>query len=419
MKKLLLILVILLALSSMAVAVTKISFWYAISGVSGDVLKDLIQRFQTENPDIEVEAIFSGKYADTAQKITAALAANALPNGGIIPAGPIFTGARGNYKILEYMQKDSTFAMADFYPAMWDYSMYKGKICAVPYNISTPVLFYNKGLMEKAGLDPTKPPSTWKELLEYSKKITKDTSGDGEPDIWGLNIADVPWIFKSFLLQNENNIVQPIEKGKDIWELQPLFREKSAIETAEYWKQLITEKAMPMGLHGLAEKQFLGGTLGFYIGSSSRIGTWAGSTAFDFGVGFLPAGKRLGIPIGGAVLVLFPAKQEEMDATYKLIKWLTQPDKVAEFSMKTGYVPIRKSALDLPEMKTFFEKNPYYKTAFEQSDYAYAYWHFDAMGTMDALISEILEKIERALVTPKEGMEWLNDKTLEEIAASE
>jgi sn-glycerol 3-phosphate transport system substrate-binding protein len=408
---------VLLMLCTVGMAKTKITFWYAISGASGEVVKDLIEQFQNENPTIEVEAIFSGKYADTAQKITAALAANTLPNGGIIPAGPIFTGPRGNYAILDYMLKDPTFDMSDFYEGMWDYSKYKGKICAVPYNISTPVLYYNKDLMEKAGLDPTKPPSTWEELLEYSKKITADTNGDGQTDIWGLNMADAPWIFKAFLLQNENEIVQPVKKGDD-YDIIPLFDQKSAVETAEYWKQLIDEKAMPVGLHSLAEKQFLGNTLGFYIGTSSRIGTWPGNTAFELGVGYLPKGKRSGIPIGGAVLVLFPAPKDQMDATYQLIKWLTQPDKIAAFAMKTGYIPIRKSALDLPEMKTFFEEKPFYKTAFEQSEYAFSYWHFDAMGTMDSLISEILEKIEMGIESPENGMEWLNEKTIEEIEAS-
>ncbi|HNW47415.1 MAG TPA: ABC transporter substrate-binding protein [Thermotogota bacterium] len=417
MRKFTLILMVLLVFCTLGLAKTKITFWYAISGVSGEAVKALIDRFQAENPDIVVEAIYSGKYADTAQKITAALAANALPNGGIIPAGPIFTGPRGNYAILDYMLKDPTFDMSDFYEGMWDYSKYKGKICAVPYNISTPVLYYNKELMEKAGLDPTKPPTTWQELLEYSKKITQDTNSDGIPDIWGLNMADTAWIFKSFLLQNENDIVQAVPQ-KDDYEIIPLFDRPSALETAEYWKQLIDEKAMPMGLHSLAEKQFLGNTLGFYLGTSARIGTWTGNTSFDFGVGYLPKGKRLGIPIGGAVLVLFPAPKDQMDATYQLIKWLTQPDKVAEFSMKTGYIPIRKSSLALPEMKAFFETNPFYKTAFEQSEYAFSYWHFDAMGTMDGLITEVLEKIERGVSSPKEGMRWLQETTIEEIEAS-
>ena len=86
--------------------------------------------------------------------------------------------------------------------------------------------------------------------------------------------------------------------------------------------------------------------------------------------------------------------------------------------MKTGYIPIRKSSLNLPEMKAFFETKPFYKTAFEQSEYAFSYWHFDAMGTMDSLIVEVLEKIERGVSTTKEGMKWLQETTVEEIEAS-
>ena len=51
------------------------------------------------------------------------------------------------------------------------------KICAIPYNISTPVMYYNKDLFEKSGLDPDSPPTTWEELLETAKAITKDVGG--------------------------------------------------------------------------------------------------------------------------------------------------------------------------------------------------------------------------------------------------
>ncbi|RKX51948.1 MAG: hypothetical protein DRP30_07105, partial [Thermotoga sp.] len=198
MRKALILSVLVMLVCAFSFAV-EIVFWYPLSGFKGEVFKSLVAEFNRTHPNIKVKAIYTGKYRDTAQKVTAALATKSLPNGGIIPAGPIFTGPYGNYKILEYIQSDPTFDMNDFYDVAWEYSKYKGKICAIPYNISTPVLIYNKKLMKEAGLDPNHPPQTWDELLEYAKKITKDLNGDGEPDVWGLNIKDVPWIFKAML----------------------------------------------------------------------------------------------------------------------------------------------------------------------------------------------------------------------------
>jgi len=138
----------------------EIVFWYPLSGTKGEVFKSIVEEFNKTHPSIKVKLVYTGEYRDTAQKVMAALATGTLPNGGIIPAGPIFTGPYGNYKILEYIEKDPEFDMNDFYNVAWEYSKYKGKICAIPYNISTPILIYNKKLLKEAGLDPNKPPET-------------------------------------------------------------------------------------------------------------------------------------------------------------------------------------------------------------------------------------------------------------------
>lgn len=410
MRKILLVLLV-TSLAILTLAVTEITFWYALSGTSGEAFKGLIEEFNSMQNDVKVKAVYSGNYGDTAQKITASLAANTLPNGGIIPAGPIFTGARGNYVLLDYILNDLEFDMDDFYPAMWDYSKFEGKVSAIPFNISTPVFYYNKDLMREAGLDPESPPQTWDELLSAASKITKDINGDGIPDIWGVDMADTPWIFKAFLLQNDSDII-------DSETLTPLFDTPEGIEAAQFWKNLIDSKAMPVGTHNLAEKMFLGGTLGFYFGSSSRIGRWLGNTEFDFGAAFLPAGRKRAIPIGGAVAVLFPSNKKEDEATYKLIKWLTSPENVAKFSIKTGYIPTRKSALELPEVQQFVRDTPMYGMAFEQLQYGFSYWHFNEMGTMDNLIWEALEKIERDVMSPADAMKWLSEELKAEIEAN-
>jgi sn-glycerol 3-phosphate transport system substrate-binding protein len=376
----------------------KITFWYALGGNSGEAVKKLVEEFNKQSKTVIVEGVYSGKYGETAQKITTALVSNTVPNGGIIPAGPIFTGGRGNYKILDYIEKQKDFDQDDFYPGIWDYARYKGKICAIPFNISTPIMYYNKKLLTETGLDPDKPPQTWEALLEAAKKITRDINGDGAPDIWGFDTKDSPWIFKSFLLQNDNMIIDSATED-------PLFDNESGVETAAYWKKLIDAQAMPVGMHQLAEKQFLGGNLAFLMASSNRLGRWLGKTDFEFGVAFLPENKRRAVAVGGAVLVLFPYSEDEDNATWEFINWLTKPEQLAQFATTTGYIPIRKSILDLPSIKQFLKSNPVYKVAYEQLAYAFSYWHFEMMGEMDRILYESLEKIERGLETPEEAMQ--------------
>ncbi len=387
---------------------TNIVFWYPLSGSKGAVFKKIVEEFNKVQSDVHVKLVYTGKYRDTAQKVSSAIAAGALPNAGLIPAGPIFTGPYNNYTIYNFVKNDPDLNISDFYKVALDYATYKGKLAGLPYNISVPVLYYNKELMKKAGLDPNTPPDTWDELLSFAKKITKDINNDKTPDIWGVNMADTPWIFKCMLLQNNCNII-------DSNTLTPLFDSKKGIEAAQFWKKLVDEKAMPVGLHRLADKQFLANSLGFYMGSSSRIGRWSGKVKFDWDVAFLPKKEKRAVAIGGAVLEIFPHSKEEDEAAWKLIKWLISPPNMAEFCMKTGYIPIRRSILSLSKVKKFLDNNPKYKAAYEEMKYGIAYYHFQEMGTMDGLLWEALDKLERGVMSPEDAMKEAAKKLKEEI----
>ena len=383
-----------------------LTIWYALSGARGQFFESLVKEFDAAHPEITVEAIYSGGYAETATKISTALATGTLPNGGVIPAGPIFTGANGNYIILQYIEKEPGL-LDDVYPGIWDFAKYAGQICAIPYNISTPVLFYNKELMRQAGLDPEQPPETWDDLLNLGRTVVSRIKG-----VFGLNMADAPWFFKALLLQNGCEIVTRTLPPD------PLFDQEAGIEAAIFWKKLVDEGVMPVGMHDMAEKHFLAGKLAFCIASSSRLGDWYGKTSFEFGVAFLPYKLRRAVPLGGATLVMFPKTEVENTATWELIKWLISPENIARWAMRTGYLPIRKSSLELPQMQEFLTNNPLWRIPFEQLEFAYAYWHFMEMGTMDILLKEALEAIEYGVKSPEEAMRFAAEQLRQEISRS-
>ncbi len=80
-------------------------FWYAIgSNAGGRVFQEMVDEFNATHDHIYVDAVYTGNYGETAQKVTASLAADTLPTGGLIPATPLFTGRSGNYLIDEYLR---------------------------------------------------------------------------------------------------------------------------------------------------------------------------------------------------------------------------------------------------------------------------------------------------------------------------
>ncbi|HOM54217.1 MAG TPA: extracellular solute-binding protein, partial [Thermotogota bacterium] len=181
MKKALLILVLVGLIALTGFSATKIQFWHAMGGWRIDMLNEMAQDFMKLNPDIVVDVQYTGSYDETLNKLVAGIQAGTAPH--VIQNFEIATQKMIDGEIAVVMQdlidKDPTFDMGKFLPQVLNYYRVNGKLYCMPFNSSNPVMFYNKTLFEKAGLDPNKPPRTFSELYEYAKKLTvKDAAGN-------------------------------------------------------------------------------------------------------------------------------------------------------------------------------------------------------------------------------------------------
>lgn len=384
-----------------------ITFWYALGGTAGETFAAMVEEFNETNPyKITVEATYSGGYGETAQKVFAAIASNTLPNGGVIPAAPLWTGREGNYKILDYITGPDGLDMDDFWPVLWKYNEYDGKVCSLPFNNSTPVLYYNKDLMAKAGLDPEKPPQTWDELKSMAKQIVEEV-GEG---VVGVNIKPTDWILKAFILQNGGKIM-----NDDATE--PLFNSPEGVEALTFWKSLIDEGLMPPAQHGKqALELFIAGQVGFLYDSTGSVGTVLKGAQFEWGTAFMPKKVKYGATVGGAALALFPSTKEKEDATWRFLKWLLTPENCARWTEATGYLPVRKSVLQSERIQKLFEEYPQYRAGFEQLEYAETYPHFLQMGLLDDLLRKAIEKVEMNVLDPKAALDEAAEALKEEMA---
>ncbi|MEN6492429.1 MAG: ABC transporter substrate-binding protein [Rectinema sp.] len=410
MKKSVMICVAMLALVAVAIPVgaqTKLKVWFAVSGDSGEAFKALLEKYKAANPDVALEYSYSGNYGDTATKVSAALISNTAPDVALMAAGPLYTGARNDY-FIETKLNDADLNKDDIYPGVWDYAKYNGRICAVPYGISTPVLYYNKAILEKAGIDLKNPPKTWTEFLQIAKTAQAKGNVSGTPDFWGFDATDVAWLFKTMLYQNENTVISV--KGTKI---SPAFNDEKGVEVADFWKKLTDEKVMPVGQHSNAEKKFLAGNLAFLVATSARIARWSSDPSLQIGAIPMPYFKRPSVALGGNVLVILSKDQKTKEAAWKLVKFLASKENQTTFALKTGYLPIRKSGLNLPEAKEAVTSNPMYAIAFDQLDTSWSYWHFEQMGTMDQLLAQAIDALERNVLTPKATL----DKAANELQA--
>lgn len=388
----------------------KISVWYAVSGASGEAFKELVEKFTASNSQIEIELSYSGSYGDTATKVSAALASGTEPNVALMSAGPLFTGGRGNYFIEEKINEPG-FGKDDFFESGLDYSKYKGKVCALPYGISTPILYYNKNILEKAGIDVGNPPETWDDLYEMAKTAQAKGNINSVEDFWGFEVKDVPWLFKTMLNQNGN----PVVNVDGSYKVSPAFDDDYAVEVATWWKKMIDGKVMPAAQHANAEKTFLAGNSAFIVSSSNRISKWVSEEGVKVGAFPMPYFKNKSVALGGNVLVMFKKNEKADYASWELLKYLVDAQNQTEFALKTGYLPIRRSGLELDVAKKALSENPMYKIAFDQMEYSWSYWHFEQMGTMDGILAGAVEKIEKNVLSPKDALEEAAKQLQKEI----
>ena len=402
MKRMVLMFAALLALCAAVLPVaaqTKLKVWYAVSGASGEAFKAMLEKYDALNDDVTIDYSYSGNYGDTATKVSAALISNTAPDVALMAAGPLYTGARNDY-FIESKINDPDFNKDDIYPGVWDYAKYNGRICAVPYGISTPVLYYNKTILDKAGISMKNPPKTWAEFVQIAKTAQAKGNVNGSADFWGFDVTDVAWLFKTMLNQNGNSIIEV--KGTKI---APAFADGKADEVALFWKKLVDDKVMPMGQHSNAEKKFLAGNLAFLVATSARIARWAEDPALKFGAIPMPYFQKPSVALGGNVLVILSKDQKTKEVAWKLVKYLASKENQTAFALKTGYLPIRKSGLSLPEARKAVESNGMFAVAFDQLDNSWSYWHFEQMGTMDQILAQMIDTIERNVRDPKAALD--------------
>lgn len=385
--------------------------WYAISGASGEKFIAQSEAFAAENENIDLALSYSGSAGDTATKVGAAMLNNTPPDVALMYAGPLYTGGHGNFTIAEMMERPE-FNLDDVYPGVLDYCTYLNEgICAVPYGISTQVMYYNKDILAQAGIDMTNPPKTWSEFLEVCKAL-KEKNADTS-DFVAFDTSDEAWLFKSMLMQNGCTILEDLDTTGG--EVIPNFNNAQGVEVAEFWKELVDSGVMIPGEHSNAENKFLAGTVGFIAASSNRVSRWSGNTEFELGAIEMPYFTQPSVALGGNVLVILTQDPERVEAAWEYICYLTETEQITDFALSTGYLPIRKSSTETPAAQQALSENEMYGVAFKQLEYSWSYTHFDQMGTMDNELRSMLNRLELNQGTPQELLDDAYEIMLDEI----
>ena len=366
---------------SLAVAVgqaqaTDISFYYpvAVGGPITKIIDGMVADFEKENPAIKVQAIYTGTYQDTIAKALTAVKGGTPPQLAVLLSTDMFT-LIDEKAIVPF---DSVLSGADdrkwltgFYPAFMANSQTGGKTWGIPFQRSTIVMFWNKEAFKDAGLDPEHAPQSWEELANFAKKLTKRDAG-GNVTQWGVEIpsSGFPyWLFQA--LTTENDVQLMNGAGTETY-----FAKPAVAEALQYFVDLARkDQAMPPGVidWGTTPKDFFERKTAIMWTTTGNLTNVKANAKFAFGVAMLPKHKRRGSPTGGGNFYLFAkASPEERAAALKFVRFMTTPERAAEWGIKTGYVATRPDAWETPAMKDYVAGFPAAAVARDQLPFAVA-----------------------------------------------
>jgi len=342
---------------ALASAQVEVSFFYpvAVGGPITKIIDQMAADFEKENPGIKLKPIYTGTYQDSITKALTAVKSGEPPVTSILLSTDMFTLIDEDAIVPfdDLIKTDADRAwLKSFYPAFMENSQTGGKTWGIPFQRSTIVLYYNKELFKEAGLDPNRPPQNWREQVEYAQKLTKrDASGNVTQ--WGIQIpsSGFPyWLFQALAVQAGTNLMN--QAGT-----QTYYDRPEVIEGLTYWVDLVKKaKVHPEGIveWGTTPKDFFEKKVAMMWTTTGNLTSVRTNAKFDFGVAMLPAGKQRGSPTGGGNFYLFkkstPAQRE---AAFKFIRWVTTPERAAQWGIDTGYVAVRADAWDTPAMKAY------------------------------------------------------------------
>ena len=354
----------------------EVSFFYpvAVGGPITKLIDSYAADFEKENPNIKVRPIYAGSYQETIVKALTAHKSGTPPVTSVLLSTDMFTLIDEDAIVPfdDFIRTDADREwLKGFFPAFMENSQTGGKTWGIPFQRSTVVLYWNKDMFREAGLDPEKPPQTWAEQVEFAQKLTK-RDASGAVTQWGIQIpsSGFPyWLFQGLSTQAGSILANSAGDRTD-------FTNPAVLEALQYWIDLAQKhKVHPTGIveWGTTPRDFFERKVAMMWTTTGNLTNVRTNAKFPFGVAMLPAGKRRGSPTGGGNFYISKkATRAQQEAAFRFIRWITTPERAAQWGIDTGYVAVSPAAYETPAMKAYAKDFPPALVARDQLPHAVA-----------------------------------------------
>jgi sn-glycerol 3-phosphate transport system substrate-binding protein len=358
-----------------ASGVTEITMWHSMTQANETALKSLTDEFNESQDQVRVKLVNQTSYTDTRTKFRAGLGTGELPDIAQIEDTALqFMIDSQSVLPAQSCVDAEKFDTSDYVDRVLHYYTVADVLWPMPFNVSNPILYYDRALFQKAGLDPDKPPTTLDEIRSASEKIVQ--SGVAPH---GIAMRSDAWFMEQWLAMGGHTFVDN-DNGREKRATKTVFGEQPGLDILTWMQEMAADDL----LLGTGSQE---GNIDEYlaIGNSDAAMTIQTSAALgqisvvlgqgqfahvELGAAPLPGpegdGGRI---VGGAALYITNAENstpEKQAAAWEFAKFLTTPESQAKWSAGTGYIPIRKSSAKLEPLATRWQEQPYYKIPYDQ-----------------------------------------------------
>jgi sn-glycerol 3-phosphate transport system substrate-binding protein len=400
------------ALPAWAQQKVEVQLWHAMGGVLGERVNEVVSRYNASQTKYTVVATNKGNYDEVFNATIAAYRAKKAPqivqvyergfmsmllSGAIEPVQDLLAAKKKNVDL------------ADFIKPVASYYQYKGKLMSMPFNSSTPILFYNKEQFEKAGFQA--PGETWQELEQQLYAIKQKGAAECGSSLagdyfWSMmenysTVNDQPWGTKS--------------NGYDGLDTEFVYNKTRLVGQVTRLQKWANDGIIQIAGQGLSPEQlFTSGKCATFFASTAAHGSIERDPKIKWSATYLPREADLtarNSSIGGATLwVMKGHKSEEYDAVADFLAFVASPDLQLWWHKVTGYVPITNKAWELAKAEGYYQKNPTREIAVLQLNRGTPTansqgFHFGNYTQTTFALREEMESVFANKKTPQQGLD--------------
>ena len=392
---------------------TTVTFWHSMGGVNGEAMDYLVNKFNEENTDgITVEAVYQGEYDDTINKLKSAQIGNMGADlVQIYDLGTRFMIDSGWVIPMQEMINADGYDVSQIEPNVAAYyTTEDGTMYSMPFNSSTPLLYYNKDMFDAAGI--TEITTSLPEIAEVGDALMNQ---GGAQEVIAISIYG--WYFEQFLCKQGLDMVDN-GNGREAAATKVVFDENGgALNILNAWYDLYQQGYAPnVGRSGsdTATTDFTSGKAAMMLGSTASLKQVLEDSGgnFEVGTAYYPAvspDDQGGVSIGGASLwALNNNDEKQAAATWKFIKFLISPESQAYWNAQTGYFPIVTAAQEEQTFKDNIAQYPQFQTALDQlhdSAPEYAGALLSVFPESRQIVETQIENMLNGSVTPEEAVD--------------